>query len=630
MSVGISGVGGNGRGGEDAGAVGSWGALELWGGGDVIEVERVLARADAARELGRVEEARRILGEALVVAPEDPALLERMADIAYRLGRIDEAVRVAGAALAADPGRTDAHLTAALAFEVRGRTEASMRHARTAVAQAPHDTGVQLTVAGLLARSPERTDADAEQARDLVAQAIERSPWSAGAQLSAARVYLVLRDDAAARRHIAAGLELDPVHADLLALQARTEFEQPLSPTRARAVGILRGLLGANPGHAEARRLLSIITWRALLRLAGWVWAYVLVLVLASEWLGHGGLHLVGRLSFWVIPLAWIGVFRRLRRQLPRRYLRRRLLSRPEALLALPILILAGLIVDIGTALLYSDTIAAPRGGYVLLLFGVAGAALGHFLLFCAWLRRADGEEDRGNSFDYAGLGTITVLAFALLVGIPAAALAPWSHQPAAMWVYVAVVGLVAGTLVLEVLVVAIIARADYELRRILAVLVPVALLLAAGTWWGTHHLTADHFRSDGRVVTDSAGRSGAVGGGDDRVDEAGQRGVQLVGAQPGIGLTVLDDALGDTRLAQNLEVVGGGGFVDAVVEQAASHRRARIAEAAHHFQPHGILEGTEYRLHGADRVGLHGRFRVHDDLPHYRFDGNRTEGYGC
>jgi tetratricopeptide (TPR) repeat protein len=66
-----------------------------------------------AAELGRLEEARRIVGEALASTPDDPALLERMADLAYRLGRTDEALRAAGSAIAADPNRYDAHLTAA-------------------------------------------------------------------------------------------------------------------------------------------------------------------------------------------------------------------------------------------------------------------------------------------------------------------------------------------------------------------------------------------------------------------------------------------------------------------------------------------------------------------------------------
>ncbi|MBF6329514.1 tetratricopeptide repeat protein [Nocardia transvalensis] len=458
----------------------------------IVDVDRALARADAAVHLGRLDEARRIVGTALVGAPEDAALLERMADIAYRLDEFDEALRMAGAALAADPDRTDAHLTAALAFEVKGRTESALRHARLAAALAPHDTGVLLTTAGILARSRNKTKETEAQARDMVERAAALAPGSPGVHASAARVYLRLAESESARRHVDAGLATDPADADLLTLRARLTYDLSFGFGRIKAVAVLRGVLATSPVHTEARRLLAAITWRALMRLATWVWAYVAAVVIASSWMSGGALRAVGHVVFWAIPLAWFGVFRKLRRQLPQGYLRRRLLKRPEALLALLVLIVAALIADIGAALLYLRPMpASVRGGYVLLVVAVLGAVFGHLLLFGAWMRRCAGEEDREACSDYALFGFVVIGGAAVLIGGPLAAVAYWSHQPVAMWALLAIVCALLLTMIVEAIPATVLSlgRPDWWVYVVLAVIV---VLLLAGFWWGTHHLLHD------------------------------------------------------------------------------------------------------------------------------------------
>ncbi|MEV0292817.1 tetratricopeptide repeat protein [Nocardia sp. NPDC050710] len=111
------------------------------------QVGSVVARARAATNLGRVEEARQIVGAALLGAPDDPVLLELMADLAYRLDRNEEALRYALAAIAADPNRFDAYLTAALAFDVDRRHDEAIRYARMGVRLAPDSDSALLTLA---------------------------------------------------------------------------------------------------------------------------------------------------------------------------------------------------------------------------------------------------------------------------------------------------------------------------------------------------------------------------------------------------------------------------------------------------------------------------------------------------
>lgn len=462
-----------------------------------------LGRAEVAVELGRLDEARRIIGAALVEQPDDPVLLERMADIAYRLDQTDEALRYATAAIAADPARIDAYLTAALAYDAYTMRDEAQRHARMATRLAPDNVAAMLVLARVIADAA-TSDKPRAEARDALERATRLAPAHAGTHAHAAETYRRLHDSDAARRHVEAGLAEDPAHAELLQTRARLDFEN--IATRDKAVATLRGLLGSNPGNAGARRLLAEIMWRALIRLAAWVWFFAAAVVSLSMWIPTRGMRVLTPALFVGVLGAWFGVFRKLSSQLPQGYMRKRLLRRPEALSALAIGLLSSFVTDIGALVLRSAE--DVRGGYVVVLVGVVGAALAHLLLFGAWVVRRDGESDRSAGEEFALLSVIIVIGGGLLLVGMLAALRHWARQPAAFGVFVTIVGIVVVTLLLEILLVQAL---EYRWRMFDAYVggvLLVAALMALAIWWGLQQTATQTFHSDERTPVPTAPKS--------------------------------------------------------------------------------------------------------------------------
>ncbi|MGN2636979.1 tetratricopeptide repeat protein [Nocardia takedensis] len=453
-------------------------------------VEAVIARARVAKEVGRAEEAHRMLGAALLTAPDDPVLLEELADVCMALSRPDDALRHAGRSIALEPERAGPHMTVALVYDMLGMGAHAERHARTALRLAPDDAGASLILAStLVAQGRSATRAEA---RALLERAA--SDANVDGRAAIARLYLALGEQSPARAQVEAGLREDPVHPELLTMRAKLE------PQRGAAVAILRGLLGMRPGHLGARRQLAAITWRAMMRLAGWLWFFTAIVIAASVWIGPGGLRWVSTLAFVVMPVAWFGVFRTLRRQLPAGYLMRRLL-RPSAITALVALVLSCLVAELGVVLLRLDwTVEAVRAGYVLLLSASCGAGLAHLLFFVAWLR-GGAEQDADDSRASASVDGIVVLALGLPVLGALFALRRWEHQPAACWVLLA---LLCGVVFVHLLEVTAAQVADTPRPRraamVLLGMVPMACALL-GFWWAAAHLDATGFRSAERLA---------------------------------------------------------------------------------------------------------------------------------
>ncbi|MFI2472262.1 tetratricopeptide repeat protein [Nocardia xishanensis] len=448
-----------------------------------------VTRARAARELDRLPEARRILEEAVAAAPEDPSLLAELADIEYRLDDHVAALRHARAAMAADPDRSDAYLTAALVLHLENERDEALRLARAALRVAPHSVGALLTLARIIAGGP-KTDELRAEARAALHSACEDAPLDADVLAHAAESYRRLADSVEARRLVERGLTENPLHVELLELRARLEFED--FSTRDKAVATLRGLLGASPDHAPARRLLAEIMWRALLRLAAWVWFFAVAVVALSMWVGPGVLRVVTPVLFFVVLGAWIRVFRSLRGQLPPRYLGKRLLRRPEALLGLCVLVFASLIADLGAVVLRTSLVGV---GYALLIAGVFGASLAHLLLFAAWLRRFGDETDRDAAESYALLSGAAVVCFGFVVLGVLGALRSWSRAPEAFPVLAALLGIVLVTLLLELLLVFAVGPRDWRRPVVYcAVLLTLLALAVLGTRWSFLRMAAETF----------------------------------------------------------------------------------------------------------------------------------------
>ncbi|MFD4430423.1 tetratricopeptide repeat protein [Nocardia sp. NPDC058497] len=462
-----------------------------------MPVQAAIERARVAKEIGKVEEARRILGTALAMAPDDPEVLVALGNIALDLDDPAEALRWAGQAIHADPDSPDAHLVVGMAAVQLGDVDQAMRHLETAVRLSPHDAPTLLLMAWLLAYGPEP---DETRARAALAEAVALMPDDADVHCSAAEIYQHLTDLDAVRRHVTAGLALDPTHTDLLHRQARLEFGG-VDGGRAAAVSILRGLLARTPTDTKARRLLAEVHWRALMRLAAWVWAFAACLAFAAMWIPAGGLRVLSPVLFVALPLAWYGVFRKLRKQLPVGYLRARVM-RPRPLVALLSVGGAGLIADLGAIAMRSQYIELVRLGGWCVVLGAFGAAFGHLLLFTAWQRRGRDDPYPGDAFDFA----FGMLIGSALLGVPLLVIAVlgrgWARQPVLLGVLLAVLGIVLATVVLEGVIAMWRERESY--RRVPAIVTCVlGLLLAAGAavWWGGGEIVEGQVR--GRELVD-------------------------------------------------------------------------------------------------------------------------------
>ncbi|MCA2208228.1 tetratricopeptide repeat protein [Nocardia rosealba] len=268
-----------------------------------MTVEGALERARAARRIGRVEEARRVLGTALAQAHDDPDVLVELAGIAYDSLEFDKAPDYARQAAVGDPESAGAHEMIAKASAARGDWDTAFAHGDIVVRLFPDEAFSWLLLAWLRAFGAPRDEAGARAA---LSEAIALSPEDVEVHRSAAVIYARLRDRDAARRHRAAGLEIDPTQPELLYLQARSEFT--LSGSRTAAVATLRSLLAQTPAYASARLMLAEICWRAMMRLAAWVWVFAGCAALVGIW-GRPWLLWVLTVIFIVVLVrAWTGV----------------------------------------------------------------------------------------------------------------------------------------------------------------------------------------------------------------------------------------------------------------------------------------------------------------------------------
>ncbi|MEV0432895.1 tetratricopeptide repeat protein [Nocardia sp. NPDC050413] len=446
-----------------------------------MPVQAALERARVALEIGRAEEARGILGAVLVQAPDDPEVLVALGNTAFALDDPQEALRWAGRAIGADPELPEAQMLAAMCAAMLGEWGRAREHSETVLRLLPHEPASLLLAAWTIAFGPA---GDSDRAAVLVGKAVELAPDDAGVHCSAAEIYERLGDFDGTRRHVGAGLLLDPTHTDLLRMQAQLEFGG-VEGGRQSAVATLRGVLAQAPTDSKAKRLLAEVHWRALMRLAAWVWFFAGCYAAVAMWAPAMLLRIVSPVLLAAIPLAWFGVFHKLRKLLPDGYLRARVL-RPRVVFALLVVAGSAFGVVLGAVAMRSEYVAFIRIGSWLLVLGTLGAALAHLLLYTAWLRPGRDDPDPEDGFDFAAL-QIMVLGICVVPLVVVAGLARgFARQPAVFGAFLAVVGAVLFTLVLEAGIGIWRDRAGYRRLPVIAAIV-CALLAGAGAavWWG-------------------------------------------------------------------------------------------------------------------------------------------------
>ena len=167
-----------------------------------------LARADALLQLGRSDEARRLL-EPLAADHPDSTRLWCLLSLASLNGeRPADALRAAERAIATDPHDEWAHRLRSLAAADLGLTQVASQAAREAVRLAPTSPYGQLVLGQALLEQ-----GDLSEAANAAARAVELAPTMPDTHYVLARVATARGDTAAARAEYERTLELNPQHA---------------------------------------------------------------------------------------------------------------------------------------------------------------------------------------------------------------------------------------------------------------------------------------------------------------------------------------------------------------------------------------------------------------------------------
>jgi tetratricopeptide (TPR) repeat protein len=219
----------------------------------------VLERAEALRQLGRLDEAERALREALAGEPDDPGLLGALGWVLYVADRHVDGLAAAEAATARAPQDARHHLLRAVLHSALGRHDDAVAAVGAAASLAPHDPGTARTRARVLAAAGRLREAG-----DAARHAVALAPESSAAHLLLADIADDLGDRRTARRAYEESLRLDPQNAvarhDLAVLDVNTRH-----PARA-----LRGLVEAgtlDPTLPIVLRTITVVLWKLAWRL---------------------------------------------------------------------------------------------------------------------------------------------------------------------------------------------------------------------------------------------------------------------------------------------------------------------------------------------------------------------------
>ena len=401
----------------------------------------MVQRAQLLIDVGCWQAAADLLSSALAEHPHDGRLLEAFAVASYNTGDLDRARAAAESAMVQQG-------TSLLALQVLARVSLSVsrpadavRYARRAVEANPRDADAHMLLATCLAQVPDR--AAALTALD---RALELESQDPELFLAAARVARRFGDDRAAQ-FIAAGLDLDPSNADL-----QTEAASARTFAGERVAG-LSAVLVDEPTHQAARHTLAQTVWGTIARLASGVWIYTLAVILFSAWVPPSALRHLAPVLMAPLLVAWIRTFFRVRKQLPRGYLARRLRRSPIVLAGIGLAALAAVIATMAPALVIVGWSAdGVRLGYDALIVACLLAGVAHVMVTIGRLR-SDRDVSLGDHLaEQSGYWLVWLLGLGLPVALGWACYR-LAAQPGALWFALMVVPIVFGVRCVEYVV---------------------------------------------------------------------------------------------------------------------------------------------------------------------------------
>lgn len=449
-----------------------------------MDVAEVVQRAQLLTDLGQLQSAAELLLAALDEDPHDAALQTQMAVVAFRAGDLGNAYTAARAAIETAPTAPTA------ALEVMARVllaadldDRAVEVARQVVQRSPTDADAHM----LLATCLSYTASARRESVTEIDRALELRPGDAGLLVEAARLSDRMGDGRAAE-FIAAGLEADPANADLQAMAARGKVF-----AREQVSG-LTAVLAEDPTHRLARHGLAQVVWGTVARLASGVWIYALAAILLSAWVSPGVLRHAVPVLMAPLVCHWIGVFLRVRRQLPRGYLARRLRRSPSAAIGIGLAAIAAVIANFSPiGIVRGWDSDGVRMGYQALIFACLVAGLAHLLVTLGRIR-ADGDVHLPTHLEeQSGYWLVWLLGF----GVPTAVC--WASyrlvaQPGALWFALMLVPIVLAVRCIESTIAMV--RVGTGTRALTVLAATLCVAVCAGlVWWCGHRAAGVEFR---------------------------------------------------------------------------------------------------------------------------------------
>jgi Flp pilus assembly protein TadD len=169
---------------------------------------------------GDLEQAGAALDSARSLAPDDVRVLQQMAYVADEAGDVEGAIAANEGVVAVDPQNTDAWMALGDLYAGTGQMDKSEQAYERVVELAP-DNAHQIfyNLAALLTNKPDRTDAEAKKAIDLLRRATELKPDYAQAYKQLAFALLGTGDRAGARDALDQYVKLAPDASDVENMQ---------------------------------------------------------------------------------------------------------------------------------------------------------------------------------------------------------------------------------------------------------------------------------------------------------------------------------------------------------------------------------------------------------------------------
>ncbi|NUT03395.1 MAG: tetratricopeptide repeat protein [Hamadaea sp.] len=189
-------------------------------------VEDDLAKAQNLIDIGRAEDARRLLRRILAEQPQSYLALCTLAQADHEVGDFDAMLTHADAATAALPEAGWAHRLRSVALAATFRFGASVDAARTATSVAPSQWQSHTVLADSLLNQPLPPDHDVCEGFLAARRAVELAPAEPRTHIALGLAYAKIGDRRRAGECFATALSLDPLHViarnNLAAMQLQT------------------------------------------------------------------------------------------------------------------------------------------------------------------------------------------------------------------------------------------------------------------------------------------------------------------------------------------------------------------------------------------------------------------------